>query len=434
MDSTVIEVVIILVLIAANGFFAASEFALISARKSRIKHWAKRGDRRATRTEKLLNQPQRYLAAIQIGITFIATLAGVFGGATIVHWLADLLRDVPLTLIQNAAGGIAVIVTVLGIGILSVVLGELIPKYLALSFPERFALRVTPLIVFFCKAAYLPVQLLTGTSRLILRLVGIKQLPERGQVSEEEIALMVSEGRSKGVFDATEEQLIKAAFEFSDITVRQAMTPRVDIVAVKSDATYEEIFSTITKSGYSRYPVFEETLDRIIGIIYAKDLITLAIHRDVLILKDIVRKPLVVPDSMSLSELLKKFQQRKVHIAMVLDEFGGTAGLITLEDILEEIVGEIQDEHDTEKQEFVAHSDRVAFASGSLRPDELNEAFGLDLPEDIADTIAGIIIDRLGRIPKAMEEVAVHDVGFKVLEMDGSRIRRVKVEKLTKPA
>jgi CBS domain containing-hemolysin-like protein len=185
----------------------------------------------------------------------------------------------------------------------------------------------------------------------------------------------------------------------------------------------------MTKHGYSRYPVYTESLDQILGIVYTKDLIPVMVIGEVVILKDIIRKPLFVPDSMPLTTLLRKFQKRKKHIAIVLDEFGGTAGLITLEDILEEIVGEIQDEHDHDQPEFVAHSDKIAFTAAAFRVDELNEAFAVNLPLDVSDTLGGLIVEELGRIPGLSEQVKVRDLKFTVLEMEGNRIKRLRVEK-----
>lgn len=429
MHSEVLELLAIFVLILANGFFAASEFALIASRKSRILNLARKGDKRAARTRQFLKKPEKFLAAIQVGITFIATLAGVFSGATLVRSVVPYIRDIPIPAISKAAHPISIGIVVVLISILTVVIGELIPKYVALSNPEKIALRVTRPISIFSRVTFVLVGLLIGAAKLILRLFGYARLPERSHITEDEINILISEGAEKGVFDKTEQKLIRSVFHFTDTTVRQAMTPRVEIVAIQTDWPQQKVFEIMTKTGYSRYPVYDDTLDQIQGIVYTKDLISVMTLGDVIILKDIIRKPLFVPDSMPLTTLLRRFQKRKKHIAIVLDEFGGTAGLITLEDILEEIVGEIQDEHDQDQPEFVAHSDKVAFAAATFRVDELNEAFNVNLPLDVSDTLGGLMVEEFGRIPGLSDQVDIHGLKFTILEMEGSRIKRLRVEK-----
>lgn len=431
MDTSLIilELLAILALVLANGFFAASEFALIAARKSRIKNWIKQGNKKAVRTSRLLQHPEKFLAAIQVGITFVATLAGVFGGATLVQALSPHVARIPVEFIRNASEATAFIIVVFFITFLSVVVGELIPKYIALANPEKYALWVTRPISIFSRMAFFLVGFLTFTARTVLKIFGFSKLPERGHITEDEINILISEGIDKGVFDKTEQQLIKSIFDFTDIFVRQAMTPRVDIIGIQIDWDTDRILQVMTETGFSRYPVYKDSPDEILGVVYTKDLISVVTNGSLIVLRDIVRKPLFVPDSMKLTTLLQKLQRRRVHIAMVLDEFGGTAGLITLEDILEEIVGEIQDEHDYTQPEFVAHSDKVAFAAGSLRPDELNNRFGTTLPEDDYDTLAGLLLDTAGHVPKLAEEILVSKLRFKILEMDGSRIKRLRIEK-----
>ncbi len=429
MHSGVLELLAIFVLILANGFFAASEFALIASRKSRILNLARKGDKRAARTRQFLKKPEKFLAAIQVGITFIATLAGVFSGATLVRNVVPYIKDIPIPAISKAAHPISIGIVVVVISILTVVIGELIPKYVALSNPEKIAMRVTRPISIFSRLTFVLVGILIAAAKLILRLFGYGKLPERSHITEDEINILISEGTEKGVFDKTEQKLIRSVFHFTDTTVRQAMTPRVDMVAIKTDWPQKRIIEIMTKTGYSRYPVYEDSLDQIQGVVYTKDLIPLMTLGEVIILKDIVRKPLFVPDSMPLTTLLRRFQKRKKHIAIVLDEFGGTAGLITLEDILEEIVGEIQDEHDQDQPEFVAHSDKVAFAAATFRVDELNEAFNVNLPLDVSDTMGGLMVEEFGRIPGIGDQVDFHGLKFTVLEMEGSRIKRLRVEK-----
>lgn len=430
MNNAYIEIIAIFALILANGFFAASEFALIASRKSRLKNWAAKGDKKAARTRELIKKPDRFLATIQVGITFVATLAGVFSGATLVKYLIPVIESIPIPIIQQSAHPIAIGVIVVFVSFLSVVVGELIPKYIALAAPEKIAIWVTRPISIFSKLGFFLVSFLTFSAQIVLKIFGLKRKSERVSITEEEINILISEGAEKGIFDRTEQKLIKSVFDFSDYTVRQSMTPRVDFVSIKLDWPIEQVKEVMTTNGYSRYPVYKDTIDQIIGIVYTKDLVQLMVHNDMVILKDIIRKPLFIPDSMPLTVLLRKLQKRKVHIAIVLDEFGGTAGLITMEDVLEEIVGEIQDEHDYEQPEFVAHSDNIAFAAAALRPDELNEEFGVNMPEDVSDTVGGFVVETLGHKPTVGEKLTVGNLRFTVLEMEGTRIKRLRVRKL----
>lgn len=430
MENAYTEIIAIFALILANGFFSASEFALIASRKSRLKNWAAKGDIRAARTRDLIKKPDRFLATIQVGITFVATLAGVFSGATLVKYLVPILKEFPIAIIRNSAEPISIGAIVVIVSFLTVVVGELIPKYIALSAPERIAIWVTPPIWLFSKLGFFLVSFLTFSAQLILKIFGLKQKSDRVSITEEEINILISEGAERGVFDRTEQKLIKSVFDFSDYTVRQSMTPRVDFVSIKLDWPIDQVKEVVTTNGYSRYPVYQETIDQIVGIVYTKDLISLMVHNETVILKDIIRKPLFIPDSMPLTVLLRKFQKRKVHIAIVLDEFGGTAGLITLEDVLEEIVGEIQDEHDFDQPEFVLHSKNIAYAAATLRPDELNEEFDIHMPEDISDTVGGYIVETLGHRPKVGEKLTVGNVRYTILEMESNRIKRVRIKKL----
>jgi putative hemolysin len=429
MSNIYIEILAILLLIAANGFFALSEFSIIASRKTKLKRLAKQGNRGAIRAEKIHSQPETFLATIQIGITFVGTLAGVFGGMTVVDSLAPYIALIPIVSISKVAQSIAFFVVVFVISLLSTVLGELIPKYIALARPEKIAAVVSGPISLIIKTSIIPVRCLSGLAKLFIRLIGIRPISERSSITEDEINLMIAEGLEKGVFDTTEQEIITSVFDFSDTTARQAMTPRTEIVGIDINENTPRILQIITENGFSRYPVYQGTLDKIVGVIYTKDVIRVIQHSSLIIIRDIIRKPLFIPDSMKLNSLLGTFKQKRVHAAIVLDEFGGTAGLITLEDLLEEIVGEIQDEHDTEPREFVRKSETVAFAAGSLRVEDLNQQFGTNLPEDGPNTLAGLILERLGRPALKGEEVKINNILFFVLEAEGNRLRRLRIEK-----
>ena len=430
MSRVYLEVLAILILIAANGFFSLSEFSIIASSRSRLKRLAKGGDRAAERAYQIHSHPESFLATVQLGITFVGIMAGVFSGMTIVTYVARILQKVPFSFVADSAWPVASVLVAATITLLAVIMGELVPKYIALSQPEKIAAKISGVISVFTAIGFFLVKALTGTAKTITRLFGFRTT-ESKSLNEEEIDLLIAEGREKGLFDATEQELIHSVFDFSDTIARQAMTPRTDIVGINIDDDPQKIVETITTYGYSRYPVYKETLDRIVGIIYTKDIIKYLQHSELIVINDIIRKPLFVPDSMKLNVLLKTFQQKRVHVAIVLDEFGGTAGLITLEDLLEEIVGEIQDEFDTEKRPFVLKSENVAFVAGSLRVDELNDQFGTELPEGDPDTVAGLVIEQLGRPAQKGEQVVIDNVRFTVLEVSGTRLKRLRVEKVS---
>jgi putative hemolysin len=255
---------------------------------------------------------------------------------------------------------------------------------------------------------------------------------EKGFVSDEELKFIVREGKTKGVFDQTEEELIRSALEFTDTTVRNAMTPRTEIVALDINAGHEQAIRAMTEEGFSRIPVYQGSLDNVVGIIYAKDIINLLHDRELIILQDILRKPYFVPDSMKIWELLKVFQKKHVHLAIVLDEFGGTAGLITLEDILEELVGEIRDEYDREEEEIYLLSENMVIVNAGLFIGEFNQKFKTDLPEEF-NTVGGYLTGTLGRIPSVDETVKIGNLTFVVFDKAGPRLKKIKVVRETQP-
>jgi len=424
------EVLAILLLILANGFFALAEFSIIASRSSKLRQKVEENKPGAAEAEKLHQNPERFLATIQVGITAVASMVGVFSGATVVQELSQIIVTIPVPAIENAATPIAMVTMVVTITVLSVVIGELVPKYLALSFPERYARRVArPISVFIHFTSFFS-RILSGLAGSIVRMLGVKDDPFHGAATEEEINQMILEGKEKGVFDETEREFVRSVFEFADSTVRRAITPRTDVYAIDINAPWKDSLETIREQGYSRYPVFEGTVDNVIGVIYTKDLLAKGLEIEKADLKVILRKPLFVPDSMQLSFLLREFQKGKNHMAVVLDEYGGTAGIITLEDVLEELVGDIQDEYDTEAVPLVKHSDTVVYAAGTVWPGEVNDLLKSELPEDNVDTLAGLFMEAVGRLPEKHETVRIADVNLTVLAKDENRILRLKLEKV----
>lgn len=429
-DNIFLELAAIFVLVLANGFFALSEFSVIASRKSRLKQKIAQGKPGAAAAEKLRSSPDRFLATIQVGITLFGTIAGVFGGATIVEPLKHALRSVPVPTVQETAGPASVAIVSIGITITAVVVGELVPKYIALSNPERFARIVAPPVTLFIKMTWFFSAALSAASNLILRLLGIQRDHSGPAVTEDEINLMIFEGKQRGVFDEFEEQIVKSVFEFADSTVRRAMTPRTDVVALPISAGADEIISTVVRDGHNRYPVFDGTIDNVVGILHTRDLIHHKLNPNLIILRDLIRKPTYVPDSMPLSTLLRDFQRKKNQIAIVLDEFGGTAGIVTLEDILEELVGEIQDEDEKGEAPLVRHSETVAYADGTVWPGAVNELMDSRLPEDRAETLAGLVIDTVGHLPSKNDTVIISDMKITILQLTDNRLTRLKLERV----
>ena len=431
-SSLLTELSAIFLLILANGFFALSEFSIIASRKSKIQHKIEAGKRGAKRALQLHENPEKFLATVQVGITLFATLAGVFGGATFVDHLQPLIAKIPVDFIVDSSKTISVSMVALLITIFSVIFGELVPKYMALSHPEYYARHVARPITLFIKLTSFFSSSLSAISSLILKILGIKVDNDRSLMSEEEINQMIFEGKQKGLFDETEEKLIKSVFDFADSTVRRAMTPRTVVEALNINANSDDIFKAIIEHGYSRYPIYEDSIDNIIGILYTKDIIIHKMNPELIIIKDLLREPLYVPDSMPLSRLLEIFQKKKKHLAVVLDEFGGTAGIISIEDLLEELVGEIQDEYDAEREPLVKHSDNIAYAEGNVWVGAVNELLRCSLPEDKAETIGGLVIDFIGTVPYKNQIIEIADIEVTVLEIQENRILRMKLEKKIK--
>jgi putative hemolysin len=425
-----LEVAAIILLIFANGFFALAEFSIIASRKSRLRQKKKAHLWGATSALRLRENPESFLASIQVGITLLTALVGVFSGATIVDRLRTYLEGSHIEFISRFASSLAVGTVVVSITVLSSLMGELVPKYIALSHPERYARLVAKPITLFVKISWVFSKLLSGLAKIVLRILGIRRDPRRDAISEEDIEHLIIEGREKGMFDVTEEEFVKSVFEFTDTTVRRAMKPRPDVVALDIEASAEETTRVIIENGYSRYPVYQEVIDRVIGVVYIKDIIKERMDLTRLDLRALMRPAFFVPDTMHLTRLLQEFQKGENHLAVVLDEYGGTAGIITLEDILEELVGEIQDEYDSEAPPLVKQSDTVAFANGAVWPGEVNDLLGTNLPVDISETLAGLFIETVSHMPDKYESTQVADIKMTILSKDKNRILRLKLEKV----
>jgi putative hemolysin len=432
MSPIYIEGLGIIFLILLVGFFSASEVAVLSTRKSRIKELAEHGNRNAGVVLGFQSNPEQFLATVHVGIVFSLILASGLGGVMGVQHLQPTLQESETLWIRNGSAWLALGIIVVSIGSLVVVFGELVPKSLALRFSESVALRVAQPIRLFSTVFRLPVRLLMFSSNLFLSAFRDKTSFAESRISEEEFKLMLEEGTRSGVIDKTEHDLIKSIFEFTDTTAKEVMVPRPDVVALDLATPREELLRVAVEDGYSRMPVYRETIDNVVGLVYTKDLLGMLQHKNLIIIEDIIRPAYLVPETIKISQLMKELQKRKFHMAIVIDEFGGTEGIVTMEDILEEIVGEIQDEYDEEVREVEVSADGSFLVDGRMSVRAFNERFSGLLPEEEEyDTLSGFLQKTSGGILDVNDEVKVKGFRFSIAKKVHRRIRTVRVQKLT---
>jgi len=422
------DILIILVLILINGFFVAAEIAFVSVRRTRLDELAEAGDRRAKRAQVLMRDPGRFLAVIQVAITFLGALASAVAAVSIVTVVSEPLRQIAF--LADYADTIALLFVTSIVAVVSIVLGELIPKGLALGNPDRIALTVSGPITLFAKIVSPLVAVLVALTRLISKPFGID--PTRTpELSAAEIRLIVEQGSQQGVLEAEEEQMISAVMSLSDSKLHEVMVPRIDIAAIDQEASFDDAVTLVLTEGHSRTPLYKESVDHIVGILYAKDLLRIiAAGGPRPRLRDIMRPALFVPESQAVDDLLNELQRRRVHMAIVLDEYGGTAGLVTIEDLLEEIVGEIQDEFDEEEPMKVIVREGEAILDGRADIDEMGELIdpALELEDDEEyDTVGGFVYHRIGRVPVVGDTVAVDPFKITVIKVIGRRVGKVRV-------
>ena len=433
MGSTLLQFAVIIALMLANGFFAASEIAIVSARRGRLEQRAEAGSHGARIALQLLEEPNRFLATVQVGITLISTFAAAFGGDVLAGPLAQLLE--PYTG-PRYAEMIALTAIVLLITYLSLILGELVPKRLALQRAEAIATSVAPVMQRISKLAAPVVWFLTLSTHAVLSLVGRSKEQEE-QVTEEDVLSLVREGAEAGTFEAAEQEMIARVFDFADCTSRSIMTPRTEIIALSEETALDEAVERVLQSGYSRIPVYQGSLDKIVGILYAKDLLrALQQHEDAarktFRLGDLMRPPVFVLEHQRVSAVLQQFRQSHTHLAVVIDEYGQVDGLVTLEDVLEELTGDIHDEYDETDTSVVQRPDGSFLVDGLLPYGDAEDRIGLPprgADDDLEhfDTVAGLLLALLEHIPTSGETVTWQGWRFEVVDMDGVRIDKVLV-------
>jgi putative hemolysin len=428
-----LDLLIVAALIVCSGFFAASEFALITVKRHRLAQLSSEGNRGARAAERLLEDPSRFLATIQVALTFLGFLASAVGAVSFSGAVASVIQLIPVGFIQDAAPTIAFLLTTLLIALVSIVVGELAPKTLALTFSERFALMFSQPIAVMQRVLSPFVWIVSLISGLLVRALGGKERPQAGYLSTEELKMLVETGSEHGGIEHDEKEMIHGVIELAETKVHEVMVPRIGIRAVDVNDPIDEVLDVIVRAGHSRLPVYQENLDEIIGILYAKDLLPYlnanGSRLKEIDLRKLVRPPVYVPETKAVDEMLHEMQVTKRHMAIVVDEYGGTAGLITMEDVVEEIVGEIQDEYDLEESlvEPLSNDGETSFRlDGRVSMDDLRDLFGLpddeEEDEEAYDTVGGFIVHRVGRIPLPGATVTFRDV---TLTVDAAEPRRV---------
>ena len=423
-----VQILVLVILIALNAFFAASEIAFISLNDNKIEKQAREGNKKAIQISKMLETPSKFLATIQIGITLAGFLSSAFASDTFADIIAPQLNNImPLGL--SVWKSISIILITIILSFFTLIFGELVPKRLAMKNYEKIAFGTIGVIRTISIITAPFVKLLTVTTNAISKLFGVNESDEE-TVTEEEIKMMVDQGEETGAIEENEKELINNVFEFNDITASEIMTHRTDIFAVDINTTPEELLNQIIKDDckHSRIPVYDETEDEIKGIVYVKDVLK-HIHKKTFKIKNIMKDAYFVSQNKLINELFRELQKNKKQIAIVLDEYGGTAGLITMEDILEEIVGDIFDEYDEIENEYEKIDDKTYILSGNLPIYDVNKILQSHIPEGEYDTLSGYLQEELGRIPTEEENpiIETEELTFKIENFEDKRILKVKV-------
>lgn len=424
----------IVVLTAANAFFVAAEFGLVTVRRTRVKELVAEGNRRAVSTQKAISQLSLMLSGTQLGVTLTALGMGAVGEPALADGLRSALDFLPSAVHSIATHAVASVIAFVIITFFDVVIGEMVPKNLALTRPEGIALAVsTPLRTFAAVLRPL-IWLIQASASRVLSLIGVNPGAVSSAHTPGELALIVEESRRRGSIEPAQGDLITRSLEFPDRRAVEAMVPRVSVQAVPATAKLADVLDLAEVSGFSRFPVWRERPDEYVGWIHLKDMLRITRRRPEATAGEAMRSPLLIPDSLPLDEALVLMRRNRAHLSIVLDEFGATAGIITLEDILEELVGEIRDESDVRDQGPRRVAGGLLRVPGTLRPDELEDATNLKLPEGDYETVAGFILSRLGRLARRGDEVSIEGWTLRVAQVGRRRILSVDVRPPEDPA
>ena len=429
MDTIFIELIVVFILIFLNGFFSCAEFAIISVRKSRIAQLVNQGDERAVMVDALQKDPHRLLAIVQIGVTVVGSTASAVGGVIAVDYIRPLLQQSGVAMVANAAEPLALTIVVAVISYLLLILGELVPKTIGLQYADAVSLHIAKPITFLARVAGVLVTMLSLSSKAVLALLGIKEA--KAFMTREEVQHIVAEGHESGIFSETEHTYIDNLFDFTHTSVREVMVPRTRVVAFDLNLPKEEILNGVLDNMYSRYPVYLGSIEDTVGFIHGKDLLGRMVREPDFDIRSIVRPPFFVPEGKKVSELLKEMQKTRVHMAFVVDEYGSISGIVTTEDLLEELVGEIEDEHDVGEPSTVqVLADGSYLVDALISISDLEDLIEMDLGDDLPyDTLAGLILDRIGRFPEQGEKLVLGDYTLSCEEVTQTAISKVKISR-----
>jgi len=426
-----LELIAIAILILLNGFFALAELSIVNTRRSRIKQLVEEGNPQARFAQGFQEDSERFLATTQIGITVAGATAAAMGGVVAIDHLKPLVEAIPVALMHAVAEPIAVGTVVLIISYFSLIFGELVPKILAINNPERLALFAARPLEWFARVAAWGIKPLALSSRSILRLLGKTVQDEKVFISEEEINLLMKEGHEKGVFDKTEQELIHSVFEFTDTSVKEIIVPRPKMCAIEIDTPIPDLVRYIDENKFSRYPVYRKGLNDLLGILNQKDILSKVASGKPFSLKELLHPVYYIPEAMKISVLLKEMQRRRIHMAIVVNEHGSVEGMVTLEDLIEEIVGEIQDEYDTEEKPVERLKDGAFIVDASMPVRDLIGEYGMQIPlSPEYETLGGFITYQIQGLPRGGEVIHHGDYKFTVVDLGDRRVAKVKVERI----
>src|SRR5918999_5880241 len=411
----------VLLIVLANAFFVAAEYSLVTARRSRLNELAAEGSRRARIALRIMDSPVRFIGTVQLGITTFSILLGAVGEPIVEHWIDDPLLST----------GVAFAIAFTLVTYLHVTLGELVPKAIALTKNETTALWVALPVEGFFLATYPLVWFLQESSNLFTRLFGIEPAPA-GVVAhtEEDIRMIVAQAGQSGVVEEAEQEMLYKVFDFADKEAHEVMVPRPEVVAISVDLPPEECLAAVIDSPFTRYPAYRNSLDEIVGVLHVRDLFSALYANGIgnVQIEQLLRKPFLVPETKDLGALLTEFRVQNQHMAIVVDEYGAMQGIVTLEDLLEEIVGEIEDEYDLPDESLERIDETTIRVDGTFPIDDFNERFEVEMPDDDYHTLAGFVFGLLGRAPETGDQVGWNGLRFAVIEVEGTRIEKLKVE------
>ncbi len=430
LDQALLQLGVILALILVNALFASAEIALVTVRRSRLRELASKGNRPARRALALLDHPSRFFATIQVGVTMAGFFASAIGAISAVVLLKDWIGALPIGPLREQSGLISLVVVTGLISFLSLVIGELVPKNMALHHAERWALLSATPVELVARLMAPLVGLLRICTDVLLRLFGVPSQPHFTAMRLEEIGSLVEEAEEHGAVQTHSADMIQGVIELSDTLVHEIMVPRTDIVSLPAECTIDQALRVFLESGHSRLPVYQGSLDTVLGVVHAKDLLRLlgsgSLGESI---SGVMRPIAFIPEGKKVDETMRDLQRRRSHLAIVADEYGGTAGLVTLEDILEEVVGEIRDEYDVEEPEIQRLNDLEAMVSGKTPVDTVNEELELNLAKGEFDSLGGLIQDALGRIAVIGDTVDTPEVTLEVTAVSGHRIKQVRLRR-----